>query len=752
MRTLLAAHRSIDGRLPLPGLVVRLAAVLLVAVLAVAPVSGPKAQEAPTPAPAAPAAPATTATPAPTAPTAPPSVAAAIAEDVAADQVALDETIEQIRVELRAAVAAAPGLPSQLESAMAKAGDGGAANWLPITVLIGLATLFVGWLADHFFQRWARRRWLARLPTVPEELHQKIGYLLICALIGIVGAVVLGAVAWAINEAVHGENPHAHRTVLIMITAAVLAGAFISILRCLFAPHMPHQRVLNLDDAEAKRLTWQTSAVIVVIAIIFAINGWLHGLDISDNERDLIAIVMSAVTMLLFAWICIANRRAIADAMLAPEAWPETPFWKRWLVANWHVFVVTYFVLAWAVRSIRLLLDRPGSEGLVGAPVLIVILGLGLYGLAVLVIERSLRRMPELRGIGDGKRIADYRDLLERGAATVIVFAGIAIVLHLWGVDFIGQADYGGRVFDVLIVVFVGWLVYDAAKIWIDRKIAEEDSPTGDAGDVDSGDAPMAIGKSRLATVLPLVRFFILASIMVMVTMMALSQFGVDITPLFAGAGVIGLAIGFGSRQLVEDVISGAFYLVDDAFRVGEYIDIGKLKGTVEKISIRSFQLRHQNGPLNTVRFGEVASITNFSRDWAIMKLPLRVPLDTDSEKVRKIIKTVGQELLADPTYGPMFLDPLKSQGVYQMDDSALIIRVKFRTKPNDQFVLRRIVYARIQDAFQKAGIKFANRIVTVRVEGDPGTPEYAAARQQAIGAAALDALDSADAEAKKGA
>ena len=119
--------------------------------------------------------------------------------------------------------------------------------------------------------------------------------------------------------------------------------------------------------------------------------------------------------------------------------------------------------------------------------------------------------------------------------------------------------------------------------------------------------------------------------------------------------------------------------------------------------------------------------------------------LDADSEKIRKIIKKVGEELQNDPELGPKFLQPLKSQGVYQMDDSALIIRVKFMTRPNDQFILRRVVYHRIQEAFHKAGIQFANRVVTVRVEGDnttPGTPEAAAARNMAIAQAAQDALN----------
>jgi small-conductance mechanosensitive channel len=194
---------------------------------------------------------------------------------------------------------------------------------------------------------------------------------------------------------------------------------------------------------------------------------------------------------------------------------------------------------------------------------------------------------------------------------------------------------------------------------------------------------------------------------------------GVNIAPLFAGAGVAGIAIGFGAQTLIRDIFSGAFFLIDDAFRKGEYIEIGAIRGTVEKISVRSMQLRHHRGPLHTVPFGEIHQLTNYSRDWVIMKLPLRITYDTDVEKVRKHIKQLGQALLDDPDLGPKFLQPLKSQGVIQMEDSAMILRVKFMTRPGDQWEIRKRVYQELHALFRREGIRFANREVTVRFAGE---------------------------------
>ncbi|QPC45261.1 mechanosensitive ion channel family protein [Kaustia mangrovi] len=313
---------------------------------------------------------------------------------------------------------------------------------------------------------------------------------------------------------------------------------------------------------------------------------------------------------------------------------------------------------------------------------------------------------------------------------------------HIWGLPIVGEGSLIGGMVEIAVIAFVGYMGYHAVRIALDRRI-EKEAPQDDGEG--SGEAEFGAGESRLATLLPLFRNFLLITIATMTAMIVLAELGVNIGPIFAGAGVVGLAIGFGAQTLVRDIFSGAFFLIDDAFRKGEYIDIGTVKGTVEKISIRSMQLRHHRGPLNTVPFGEIKFVQNFSRDWAIMKLAFRVTYDTDPEHVRKVIKKLGQELQEHPDYGPLFLQPLKSQGVLAMEDSAMIVRVKFMTRPGDQFTLRKAVYGGIRDAFAREGIKFAHRQVSVRVTqdgGDEAEPLSEAAVKQVAGAAARIAED----------
>ena len=237
-------------------------------------------------------------------------------------------------------------------------------------------------------------------------------------------------------------------------------------------------------------------------------------------------------------------------------------------------------------------------------------------------------------------------------------------------------------------------------------------------------------GGSRVGTLLLLLRKFLLAVLIVMATLIMLSSIGVNIGPLIAGAGVIGLAIGFGAQTLVKDIIAGLFFLLDDAFRVGDYIETAGTKGMVDHISLRSLRLRHPRGMVNTIPFGDIGIVTNMSRDYIITKLDFRVRYDTDVESVRKIIKKkVYEPIMNNEELAPKLLDKIKSQGVRQMDDSAMIMRVKYKTAPGQQFVIRKEVYRLMQEAFAEEGIEFAHRNVTVYIP--PESPQSASGQNE---------------------
>jgi small-conductance mechanosensitive channel len=207
---------------------------------------------------------------------------------------------------------------------------------------------------------------------------------------------------------------------------------------------------------------------------------------------------------------------------------------------------------------------------------------------------------------------------------------------------------------------------------------------------------------------MPLMRIVLAITIFVIAGLIVLSDLGVNITPLIAAASVFGLAISFGSQTLVRDIVSGVFYLADDAFRVGDYIDCGKAKGTVEGFTLRSIRLRHQSGQVHTIPFGQLGQITNFSRDWTGVKFNLRLARNTDLEMLRKTVKKIGQQMLEDPDLKDEILEPLKMQGIADIADNAIIARFKFTVRPGKPTQVQHEAIQRMMAAFGPAGIEFA--------------------------------------------
>lgn len=317
-------------------------------------------------------------------------------------------------------------------------------------------------------------------------------------------------------------------------------------------------------------------------------------------------------------------------------------------------------------------------------------------------------------------------DVVVRCVRVAIMIGVIAIVAQSWIVDVFALVDaQGWRALTrssfatgvTLFLAFVAWELID----FLTRRNAP------DAAAVTGPDETMGTG-SRLATLLPLLRVVLAVTISVLALLIVLSELGVNIGPLLAGASVFGLAISFGSQALVRDIVSGVFYLSDDAFRIGEYIDCGKAKGSVEGFTLRSIRLRHQNGQVHTIPFGQLGQITNFSRDWATVKFNLRFKRDTDFEKLRKTVKKIGDEMQQDPEFKDEFLAPLRMQGVADILDNAMLVRFKFTVRPNQPSYVQRIAVKNMIAAFATAGIEFADTMVAVQTLAADANPAAAAA------------------------
>jgi moderate conductance mechanosensitive channel len=319
---------------------------------------------------------------------------------------------------------------------------------------------------------------------------------------------------------------------------------------------------------------------------------------------------------------------------------------------------------------------------------------------------------------------------LERGLRALLIIGAAAVLAWGWGIDLVhiaGQETWFAKVvhsaLSAVVILLAADVLWQTMKTAIDRKLVE----TADPGQPNTEEARR---RARLHTLLPIFRNILFFLVIAVAVMMALAEMGVEIGPLIAGAGVVGVAVGFGAQTFVRDVIAGMFYLLDDAFRVGEYIVAGRYKGTVESFSIRSVRLRNHRGPVCTVPFNLLGAVENMSRDWVIDKLTIGVTYDSDLTLAKKLIKQIGQDLARDPEFAPLIIEPLKMQGVDQLGDFAVQIRAKMMTLPGEQFVIRRQAYAMIKKAFDANGIKFA--FPTVQVAGE-GVPATAAVAQRAL-------------------
>ena len=639
-----------------------------------------------------------------------------------------------VRERLAEVLQSAPRFPELFSETFEHIAPPGRGAGFLFILLAGFTFIFgAGAVAEYGFRHLTKKVRAEINQAKPVTTTGKAGYLIFRVVLDLVGVGVFALVALACFFAVYQGHPPVRLLVLTMVGAAVVLRIVSLLSRFLLAPLTPSLRCLPFECEFAKRLHRQFFTLGAFS--FFFMGGNLLGTYGMDRElTQLFHILVGAVfsiCLIAFIW---SNRRDVAH-LIAGDGTPATVGGRlRAIFAQiWHLLATGY---VFAIFLIAMTAALSGQDSVTTA-------GIGSFVIiiAVPLVAYTLRQM-----IGDAvteeSAAHAYLPILFRAIRLLLVILAVLTFAHLWGIDVFAISAGGLGAAAIRAIVEIGFTILLAYVIWqvaqhaIDRRIRADGGGELEAAEGEGGGK----GASRLATLLPLLRKFLFITILVMAVMVVLSALGVNVGPLLAGAGVIGIAIGFGAQTLVKDVVSGVFFLVDDAFRLGEYVDIGDVKGTVEAINVRSLVLRHHRGPLHTVPFGEIKYLTNYSRDWVIMKLEFRVTYNTDINKVKKIFKRIGAELMDDELLGPGFIEPLKSQGVKAMEDSAMILRAKFKAKPGEQFMIRKEVYRRVQEAFHENGIEFAHRRVLVDIpEAMNENPDMKKRIEEAAAAAMSD-------------
>lgn len=205
--------------------------------------------------------------------------------------------------------------------------------------------------------------------------------------------------------------------------------------------------------------------------------------------------------------------------------------------------------------------------------------------------------------------------------------------------------------------------------------------------------------------------------------LVVLGEIGIQLGPLIAGAGVAGVALGFGAQSLVKDFLSGIFMLIEDQYGVGDTVDVGEASGVVEKVSLRTTRLRDVEGTVWHVPNGQILRVGNKSQDWARALVDVSVALDTDIDAATQVILQVAGRLQQDPVFALAIIEDPEVWGVERLGPDGLTIRLVVKTKPGDQWKVARELRARLKDAFAQAGLVAPVPRQVVRFEGTPPTP-----------------------------
>ena len=554
----------------------------------------------------------------------------------------------------------------------------------------------------HRRHRSLTRAWqsLVRLPFVLGRL-----------LLELLPVVVFAGTSTLILGTEIGDAGVTRLAILAIVNAYVFARVFVCLVRALFGP----LSLFTMREETAAYIEIWTRRIVAlgVTGIAFANVALLLGLY-RGGYLAIIRLVMLAVHLLVVV-VILQCRSPVAKAIRAPSGATGIPSLMRNRFASlWHVLAIAVVMALWAVWALSI---RNGYalmlQYFVGT--IVVALLTRLASMVVLsLIDRGFRIKPDIlqRFPGLETRANRYLPLLRRVVGIVIGVVGFIALLEVWGVNalvwFYG-GQIGGRVVSAVATVGIAALV--AAAIWEGSNALMDRQLTMLTRDSHFARA------ARLRTFQPMLRTTLLCVIVAVVALTALSEIGVNVAPLLAGAGILGIAIGFGSQKLVQDVITGLFLLLENTVQVGDTVTVSGLSGVVENVSIRTIRLRAGDGAVHIIPFSAVTTITNASRGAGNAAVSVNVAYKEDTDRAGQILKDIALQMRRDSEFKPLMRSDLELWGVDKVDGAMATLVGQIRCTDSGRWSVQREFNRRMKQTFQEAGIQIATPGQTILVQ-----------------------------------
>ncbi len=495
---------------------------------------------------------------------------------------------------------------------------------------------------------------------------------------------------------------HLNEIVVAAINAVLITGLLIALGRAILQPAAPHVRILRWSDETAAYAdVWlRRFVVIVVVGYVALETAALFGLPPSAHAalQRLLGLLIS----ILLVVVILQNRHGVAQWLKRRGKGAVDAGTMRARLANhWHVMAAIYVLFVFVVwllhpaAGLGFLLRATFLTALVAALAIALQTGLEHLLSRALAVGKDIKaRFPAME-----KRANRYMHLVFVALRVVVGLIVLLIVLSIWGVNsFAVLVDEPGRqivggVARIAAIVIGAMALWELAGIGLERYLER----TGKSG---------RLGKARVKTMLPVARHLLALCILILAVLMLLSEIGIAIGPLLAGAGIVGLAIGLGAQSLVKDLIAGFSLIMEDALAVGDTVKIGEHKGIVEQLTIRSLRLRDDGGTVHYIPLGSVTVVQNMTKDFSYAVIDANVAYGTKVDDVIKALNDIADDLAHDPAFESQIIAPLEMLGLDKFTDSAIIVRCRLKTPPGKQWNVLREFNRRMKAVFDARGIE----------------------------------------------